>query len=1430
MIQLRTRARSQAIFAAKITGTLILHALQENAALDFFVLCSSIGSILPQVGQVGYCAANAFLDAFALWRNTRGTGKTLTVAINWTRWQGTGIARIAETQHKKLTGTDLTGGIASPEGVETFKCILADTQPQVVVSAYDLESWLRRAYAGKTDTPHREVKEVTLSETVHQRPELDSEYLEPRSEIQQTLAHIWGKFFGFRQVGIRDDFFDLGGDSLKALIVLPMIHKALDIEIPIAEFFNRPTIESLAEFIEESTEKNTYVSIETAEEKEYYPLASAQKRLYILQQMDLNNISYNQSSITMLEGEPDKDKLERTFRKLIERHEGLRTSFEMINGEPAQRVQTGVDFEIEYFDISEVEVKGEVEEIEGTGGLAPLSAEFAECKAQSALRKEERHAPCAVRCANTIKNFIRPFDLAQAPLLRVGLIKLPPTPTPLRSHPSQEGREHKCLLMVDMHHIIADGISIGILKEDFMSLYGARELPALLIRYRDFAEWQRLRKETEEARKHEAFWLKEFAGEIPVLNLPTDYARPGFQEFKGKIITFESDMGQLKALKALARTSEATLYMLLLSIYTILLAKLGGQEDIVLGTPTAGRRNPDLQPLIGMFANTLALRNYPVGEKTFQEFLAEVKERTLQALENQDYPFEDLVQQAAVRRDLSRNPIFDVMFIMQNMETKELEMETPGLELKPYEYEYNVAKFDLTLTVIETKTTLFFTFEYSTSLFKEATIRRFISYFKIILAKVLENHKIKLGEIEIILEEEKNELLYDFNNTTANYPGNKTICQLYAEQVEKTPDHIALVGLREPHETPEKNHNMSYVSYMSYKELNEKARQLAFKLKGKGVKPGAIVGIMVERTTQMITGLLGILEAGAAYLPLDPEYPEARIKYIIEKSSITLLLTQENLTRNYREALFAGEIIDIFAQDLYREAGGEEPGRPRRNGPADPAYVIYTSGSTGNPKGVMVRHKNAVNLITGMTSVINFSKGKTILALTTISFDIFFLETLMPLTCGMKVVIATEGEQKDPQLLRDLVINHRVEMIQVTPSRLQLLLTLQDNLQCLAGVKELMVGGEAFPLPLFETVKVHFHGKIYNLYGPTETTVYSTIKDLSHSRPHEITIGRPIVNTRVYIVSTYMRLQPLGAAGELLIGGDGVAMGYLDNVELTAGKFNRDLWNYPDNQDKKQKEPGSRINKSYIYKTGDLARWLPNGELEFLGRIDHQVKIRGFRIELEEIEEQLMKHAAIKEAVVIVKTNQKKDKYLAAYIVPRPAAKEKGTGPGVESIIEYLSQQLPHYMIPSYFISLENIPLTPNGKIDRQSLPEPEESHLKPGAVYVKPTTELEKIIADIWKQELELEKIGINDNIFSLGATSLDLVKVNHRLKESLGRNIPVVALFQYHTISAFIRYLNQADGDSLPISPAKDRSNAIKRSERDKLMRIQMRKRRNQ
>jgi tyrocidine synthetase-3 len=1266
---------------------------------------------------------------------------------------------------------------------------------------------------GKVDTKALPVPEVQSEEN----------YKAPGDEIEKHLVRIWAQILGrdashasqLREtIGIHDNFFKLGGHSLKATIMAAQIHKSLNVKISLAEIFLSPTIKSLAQIIRE-TSGDKYISIKAVEEKEYYELSPVQKRLYVLQQMEPTVTSYNLPAVFELEGTPDIPKVEEAIRKLIERHESFRTSFQLEKGTPVQRIHRHVQFKIEYDDMKEVEVKVKVEEeqpplFEGTMGLAPLSVGPAVRNSQIA--------------ANIIKSFIRPFDLSQAPLLRVGLIKT---------------NEQKQILMLDMHHITADGTSIAVFINDFMALYGENPLPGLHIRCKDYSEWQNKEKETEIIKQQEKYWLNQFPGEIPALNLPLDYPRPLVQSFEGKTLQFEIQEEGTTALKSLTLKEEVTLFMLLLSITNILLSKLSGQEEIIIGSPIAARRHADLQPVIGMFVNTMALPNRPMAGKTFKQFLMEVKKNILDAYENQEYPFEDLVEKASVSRDASRNPLFDVMFILQNMETTEIEI--PGLKLKPYEYENNTSKFDLTLTGMETGKKLSFTLEYCTKLFKEETILRFITYFNKIIFSIQQYPDIKIAGISIVPEEEKQQILHRFNETSTGYAADKTLHELFQEQVEQTPDYIALLGHTEGTRglAP-----LSNPISITYTQLNRKSNQLAYLLKGKGVKSDTIVGIMMNRSFEMIVGILGILKSGAAYLPIDPGFPEERITYMLKDSGAEILLkkseiriskseTNPNAPNSNNQNKRAEVKVLYFESNL--------------------AYVIYTSGSTGKPKGVMIHHQAVHNFIIGMTQRIDFTPGKTILALTTISFDIFVLEALLPLLQGLRIVIADERQQLDLNLLEELIVKTSVDMLQATPTRMQMFTGNRRPVSCLHNLKEILVGGEPFPGKLLGDLKQLTSARIYNMYGPTETTVWSTMKDLTPSSTEEIDIGQPIANTQIYILDKHDQPQPLGVIGDLYIGGDGLARGYINRPKLTAEKFclrqpggtlfektappgppckNFSLGgsdkkymqtcNHASMQLSSHHTPHPPISPSPhlpIYRTGDLARWLPDGNIEFFGRIDSQVKIRGFRIELNEIEKHLLAHLGIKEAVVIDREDNH-NKFLCAYLVL-----EDMQDMDIPKLREYLSRSLPGYMIPSYFIPVEKIPLTANGKVDRKSLPSIDgirlPMHRKED--YAAPGTDLEKLIANVWKEVLKLEQIGIGDNFFDIGGNSLNILQVNQKLNEILEKTLPAMSMFRFSTIHSLAQFLEQQE---IKIAlERKKRADILEKSKRDRQLRYQKR-----
>ncbi|MCX6579231.1 MAG: amino acid adenylation domain-containing protein [Candidatus Aminicenantes bacterium] len=1230
--------------------------------------------------------------------------------------------------------------VKQQEAGDKYLCayVVLDTARQQDISelrnilSVDLPDYMIPAYFVPVDkiplTPSGKIDRRALPE-----PELKAgeKYTAPRDEIETKMVAIWSRILGVQQemIGIEDNFFQLGGHSLKATLMASRIHKEFNVKLPLADIFKRPTVRGLAEYIR-NTGTSAFISIKAAPRSDYYTLSSPQRRLYILQQMDKTSTAYNLPAVLELEGTPGAGKLEESFKKLIIRHESLRTSFHMVDEQPVQEIHEpgGIEFALQYADAS--------------------------CGADSLSRQ--------------ISLLIRAFDLAAAPLFRVGLLKL---------------AEQKHILVVDMHHIISDGTSLGVLIQEFMALYSGAELPPLRIHYKDYAVYQGSGEIKELMRQQAEYWLKEYREEPPVLELPLDYPRPAVQSFAGTIVRFEVGAGEFKALIQLAREENATLYMVLMAAYSILLSRLSGQQEIVIGAPIAGRRHVELASIIGMFVNTLALRIYPEGNKTFKEFLAQLKQKTLEAFENQEYPFEDLVEQVVVKRDTGRNPLFDAAFLLQNQEVPTLEI--PGLKLKPYPYETQIAKFDLTLSAVEIKSEggddkLRFYLEYCTQLFNGETIERFIVYFKNIIRGILEHKTGRIFQLEIIPEAEKKRLLYDFNNTQVDYPSGKTIHQLFAEQAEKTPDRIALVGA---------NRHLSVCPVfavrpvgLSYRQLNEQSDRLTGLLIEKGVLADDIVGIMMERSIDLIIGILGILKSGGAYLPIDPDYPQERIDYMLKESAAKITLTATECAFNFHHSSF----IIHHSSHL--------------------AYIMYTSGSTGQPKGVMVTHRNVVRLVMN-TNFVSLNEDTRILQTGAPVFDATTFEIWGSLLNSGQLVLVDKGVILNAHRLAGALASHRINTLWLSAPLFNQLM--QENIELFAPLRYLLVGGDVLSPGHINRVKSRFPGlKIINGYGPTENTTFSTTYLIEKEFEYNIPIGRPIANSTAYIYDKYNRLTPIGAAGELVVGGDGVACGYLNNPELTAEKFNRSY----------------RTNKTYIcYKTGDLARWLPNGTIQFQGRVDQQVKIRGFRIELGEIENRLLKHKDIKEAVVIDR-DLKGEKTLCAYFVPVNAGPKENTADSTE-LREFLAQVLPDYMIPTFFVRLEKIPLTPNGKVNRSALPEP---GIQAGDHYIAPGNPLEEELVEIWAGVLGVEKtcISVDVNLFELGANSLKIITVNNRLREHFNRDIPAAAMFRYSTIRMLAQYLQDGGRkmDDVFIETKHEIHNAVDRGKNR--MRKKMRK----
>ena len=792
-----------------------------------------------------------------------------------------------------------------------------------------------------------------------------------------------------------------------------------------------------------------------------------------------------------------------------------------------------------------------------------------------------------------------------------------------------------------------------------------------------------------------------------------------------------------------------TPYMLLLSVYYILLSKYSSQEDIVVGSPIVGRNIAELYNLIGMFVNTLAMRANIDSNLSFKDFLSYIKDMCLNNYKYQDYPFDELVDKLKIQRDTSRNPLFDVMFIYQN--NGNATADFGDIKTEYFTPDTKISKFDLSLEVIPENDILNLSFEYATALFNKQFIEDLSKHYSNILTSCLDNLNVKISNICMLSEAEKNKILYDFNNTKTDYPKDKTIAELFEEQANKTPNNVAVVfGMQK----------------LTYKELNEKANSLAYYLRKNGIETNDLVGIMVNRSLEMIIGMLAVLKAGGAYIPIDPTYPKDRIEYMLKNSNSKLLLTQEHLhdITDFKNCVY----IDLSNDSIYSLPNDN---LNHTNTPEDLAYVIYTSGSTGLPKGVMLKQRNIVNFVYAIMKDFGFTYKDTIVSITTFSFDIFVLESLLPILNGLKTVITSEEEQTDIKMFNELCKKNNVTIFQTTPSRLQAMLAKENSFDFIKKLKYILIGGEPFPPALLKQLQGSSKARIYNMYGPTETAVWSSLKDLTNA--DKINIGKAISNTQLYILDKFNNPLPVGVPGELFIAGDGVCKGYYNNLELTQKVFLNNPF----------------VPNELMYKTGDLCMLLPNGEVEYLERVDNQIKIRGLRIELGEIESKILDYNGIEKVCVIKQTINNRD-FISAYFTA-----SKRINPS--SLKKYLSNYLPKYMIPSYFTVLEKFPYTPNGKIDKKALKLPEEvlSNSRE-AEYIAPRTDLEKQFCAIWEQILNVSPIGITDNFFELGGDSILAMNLNLELK-SITDSISYADIFKFPTIAELVKKSKSKDED---------------------------------
>lgn len=1145
--------------------------------------------------------------------------------------------------------------------------------------------------------------------------DLSKNNVSPRTPVETALLGIWREVLGTDQLSIHDDFFQWGGHSLMATQVVSRVREIFGVEISLETLFREPTIAKLAEQIESSLRAGQITetpAIRAVPRTQKLLTAFSQERMWFIQQLQPGNSAYNIVLSLRLKGTLDTPAMLWSLNQIVERHESLRTTIVSQDGVPQQIISPHLSITPKETD------------------LAHLPAEIREVKALQLASKESS----------------RPFDLAQGPLLRAMIVRLDDT-------------DH--ILQMTVHHAVFDAWSVGVFGRELFSLYEARvtntspSLPQLPLQYADFAHWQRQQLQDEVLETQLAYWRKEMEN-VPVLALPTDHPRPPVQTNHGTFQSIEPGNALFEAISNLSRERNATPFMAFLAAFQALLHRYTGQTDFAVGTPIANRHHLAGENIIGTLVNTLAIRADLADDPTFHQLLDRVRQKTLQAYTHQDLPFEKLILETNPARDLSHAPLFQVMLDYINVPIPG--KKSASLNWEIFEVDRRGSQFDMTLGITDTKEIKRMSIEYNTDLFEADTIRRFFAHYQTLLAEIIAHPDTPVSQLRILPPQEAQTILKDWNNTRKEYPQHASIHQLFEAQAKKNPDDIALIFQGQ---------------HLTYQALNEQSDQLAHHLLSLGVKTGQYVGICLKRSTDMVVGLLGILKAGCAYLPLDPAFPKQRLNYMLQDAQTTVVITQNDLADWLIDDIPSPKptvlCLDADRHIIKGTSAAAQINPLPTVGNDDQAYIIYTSGSTGKPKGVQISHRNAVNFLLAMQQEPGFAPQDVLLAVTTLSFDISVLEIFLPLITGGTIVIADRETVPDSRRLSALLETSGITVMQATPTTWRMMI--DGGWQGNKGLKALC-GGEAMPQDLAEHLLKRV-GELWNMYGPTETTVWSTTRQIK-SVAVPITIGRPIANTQIYIVDKHQQPAPVGIAGELIIGGEGVSQGYLNRQSLTEEKF------IPD--------PFRGAPTAKMYRTGDLARYCPDGNIEFLGRLDHQVKIRGFRIELSEIETVLSRYPGVKQTVVTPLESQQ----LAAYLIPEDGL-AKQQHPPAAKLRSFLLDHLPDYMVPAHFTILKEFPLTPNRKIDRKALPKPDLTRPELSHEFASPRTETETELIRIWEGLLKVKPIGIKDNFFELGGHSLMALRLFERINTRFEINLPLATLFQEATVAQLAILIDQ-------------------------------------
>lgn len=1179
-------------------------------------------------------------------------------------------------------------------------------------------------------TPNGKVDKKALPDPVI--AQTSDTHVAPRTPLEKKLAGIWGVVLEKNNIGIRDDFFTLGGHSLKAIKLVTQLSKVLGVKIALQDVFVHSTIEKLAQHLQQKG-VSVFEPIPVLAEKPYYELSHAQHRLWILHQMEDNQTAYNVPAVFQMEGELAIDAFNKAFEAVINRHDSLRTYFITVDGEPKQGIHKP--------------------------GQRTLGVNYIDLRHEK--DQEQKAAEYVHQEVSTV------FDLEAGSLVRAHLLQL---------------ADNKFLFLFNIHHIISDEWSLGIFISELLTCYDAYRkgaalpLQPLSIQYKDFAAWQNQKLNGTDVAAARTYWLDTFGDDIPVLNFPADYPRPAVQTFNGNRISTVLTKGVSDQLSRFNQQHSVTMYMTLLASVTSLLHHYTDQEDIVIGTPMAGREHPELDNQIGFFVNTLPLRNRFKRTNSFTELLQTTRKQVLQAQEHQVYPFDRLVDDLNLDRDLSRSALFDVMVSLSNPESAATKLRTlKDLTIAEYTYPHTISKFDLSFDFQETEEGLNVGVEYNTDLYKASRIEKLLAHYAQLLAVMLDNPAQELQQYSMLSAEEINQLTTDFNPPVHGDVYTQSVVDLFEDQVQKIPSATAVIFEGE---------------CLTYQALNEQANQLAAYLQhNHSGSPDRRIGIMMGRSLDMIVGVLAVLKSGASYVPIDADYPVERIDFLLQDSGIEVLLTDGAGS----QIVIPGSIEVVNVAAIAPQLNTYPLSNVTNNSrPTSLAYTIYTSGSTGTPKGVAVTHQNLASVAMAWRSGYKLDTfTPRLLQLASLSFDVFMGDVCRSLLNGGALIICPSEVRLQPDRLYDLIADQRINILETTPSIiLPLMDYVYDNQLDVSFMKLLILGSDTVMATDFARLVERFgkQMRVINSYGTTETTIDSSFyeEELERIPPYGATpIGKPLANTRYYILNKSRKLVPVGVNGELYIGGAGVAKEYMNRPELTAERFVQ----LP------------QLSNGAVYKTGDMACWLPDGNVEFLGRNDSQIKIRGYRIEPSEVESTLLLLDMVKAAAVVVHTDRNQENRLVAYCVLQE-------GFTIADVKEALAGKLPAYMVPAAFKALDTLPLTVNGKVDYKALASITTEDALQSTEYVAPSNQIEQTLVSIWQEVLNRSSIGANDHFFELGGHSLKATQVISQIHKRLSIAVTLRIVFTHPILSELAKELSRSGRTAFeaikPVTPA--------------------------